>query len=120
MSITNYNRGRNPFTFKAGEDFEYWSLKNLYATNKVDQVYVLRGLFINTTSKYGPQGVAVLGDRYVNLPKHMTAVVEDILQDQEAIQQINECRAGFKIYDYMNQNGNKSYSIEFVNIEESF
>ena len=120
MSITNYNRGKNPFTFKASEDFEYWSLKNLYKTNKADQVYLLRGLFINKTSKYGPQGVAVLNDRYVNLPNHLTDTVEKILEDQDAIDQINESRAGFRIYDYKNQNGQTSYSVEFVDIENPF
>ena len=120
MSITNYNRGTNPFTFKAGESFEYWSLKNLYKINKVDEVYLLRGLFINKTSKFGPQGVAVLTDRYVNLPNHLTETVNRILEDQDAIDQINDCKAGFRIYDYKNQNGQTSYSVQFVDIEDSF
>lgn len=96
-------------------DFEYYSLEEMYKSD--DEVYPVRGLYINNKSMYEPAPVLATDEFYVNLPAHMLNDVKDILADKAAIADINRGIVGFKIYSYEQKRFNKiCYSITWVDI----
>lgn len=117
MSIVKFNH-TSPFTFKAGDNFPYYSLKNLYDSNKPDTVYRVLALFINDRGRYGDKPLALTPHYYVNLPVHLLDDVMKMIRDQEIVDQINKGQAGFKIRTYSNRNGGTSYSVEWVDLPD--
>lgn len=108
-------------------NFEYYNLEDLFAEalerhegvieNANKEVYVIRGIYINTKSLYDPAPVIALDDRYVNLPSHMTQTCMDMLADPTCIKAINEGKCGFTIYEYEQKRFNKTcYSVEWVDV----
>lgn len=96
-------------------EFEYYSLEEMYESD--DEVYPVRGLYINKKSMYGPAPLLATDEYYVNLPEHMLDDVMNILEDRLAIADINRGVVGFKIYKYEQKRFNKiCYSITWVDI----
>lgn len=117
MSIVKFNH-TSPFTFKAGDGFKYYSLKQLAEGNKPDTVYRVMALFINDKGRYGDQPLVLTPYFYVNLPSHLCNDVTDMIRDPEIVEQINAGKAGFKIRSYTNRNGGTSYSVEWVDVAD--
>lgn len=105
------------------ENFEYYSLKDLYEMNGPDQEYVLRGVFINKNKpekqlkEYGVSPVGILEDKLINLPNHLAAEVEEMLTSEEDIEDIKAGRAVFKIRSY-ESHGKTCYSPDWQEVEE--
>ena len=99
-------------------NFPFYSLKNLYDSNKPDTVYRVLALFINDRGRYGDQPLALTPHYYVNLPVHLLDDVMKMIRDQEIVDQINKGQAGFKIRTYSNRNGGTSYSVEWVDLPD--
>ena len=86
-----------------------------YNEQEVHQIY---GLFINEKGKYGKRPYVATDIHLIDLPQHMTPVIEQMLQDPEVIQQINEGKAGFTVRAYMSNNYQREcYAITFVDIK---
>lgn len=117
FKFSNLNKG-NKFTFKPEKDFSYISLKELLQINKGDLevVYPVRALYVNKSSKFGPQGLVALDECYVNLPKHMLEDVESIIDSEEAVEAVNAGQCGMKIRPYEDRNGRDQLSIDWVDI----
>ena len=102
--------------------FGYIKLADLYKEYGSETVFKLLGVYINNRSKYGEEPVCSATDRkgkgyYINLPKFLLSKVKDILEDEEAIKDINAGLAGFTIRKYHNVTYDKDcYSIEFCDI----
>ena len=112
-----YNSAVNKFTWQTDQTFEFFKLQDLFMEDR-DEVHTLRGLWVNEDSKYGPSPVAVLDDRYVNLPGHMLQKVRDIIADDEAVNDINAGKVGFTVYQYNDDKHDKTcFSIRFVDIK---
>lgn len=78
---------------------------------------VVRGFFINTKSKYGANPIAILDDALVNLPKHLTDTVTDIMASEELVDGVNAGKCGISIYSYENKKyGGTCYSVKFVDM----
>lgn len=79
-------------------------------------VHLVNGLFV-TPSPYGDQGVLINASlkALINLPIHMTPVVEKINNDAEAIDAINNGKVGF-IVDTYNSHEKTCFSIKFVDL----
>ena len=116
MSITKFNSKGNSFIYRAPEGTPYKKLKDLYDKKHPDNFWVILGAFVHN-GQYGENAVLVTKDCYVNLPDHMVQKVKDLLNDDEVIEQINAGAAGFKIYEYENAKGNKSFSVTFCDVE---
>lgn len=108
-------------------DYEYFSLEDLFdealATNEGDidaaseEVFPIRGVYINTRGNFDPAPVIATDDRYVNLPSHMTEICQQMLADPSCIKAINEGKCGFSIYKYQQRRYNKTcYSVKWVDI----
>jgi hypothetical protein len=114
---SKFNKDVRKFTLDT-EGFEYYNLSDLYENNGADEVYPLFGFYINKKGNYGDAPVAYTDEYFVNLPQHMLEVVKNIMTDEEGVQDINEGKVGFKIYEYMDEKHNKKcYSIRFEDIE---
>lgn len=102
MAFKNFTQKKVQFNVNT-EGFKFTSHKDL----EKDKVYDFLGCFI-TTGKYGKQAVIITNGMLVNCPSHMVKVVEDILNDDEAIADINNGHAGFKTYDYTDKKYNRA------------
>ena len=118
MSITRFNKNFVHFTFKAGEDFKYYSLKELYEKYGKDAVYRVNALYINDTGYYGKTPLVVGDEYYINLPSHLVDTVEEIRADEDLVNDINNGKVGFKIYEYYVKKYNKkAYSVNWIELD---
>ena len=79
-------------------------------------LHLVNGLFV-TPSPYGEQGVLICANlkALINLPIHMTPVVEKINNDAEAIDAINNGKVGFIIDSYTSHE-RICYNVKFVDL----
>lgn len=111
MGIANkYNRGSKFDVDTTG--FEYVKLTQL---NK-DESYKLRGFYINTKGEYGASPVAILDDRFVNLPQHLLETVRDMLIDDDTIEAIRAGKFGFIPREYVDKKGKTRVSVEWCDL----
>lgn len=92
FNFSKYNR--------AGQ--EYKTLGGLFEENP-DLIHPIRSIYVNTKSKFGDAPVIVSDGYNINLPKHMTATVLEMMQDAEAMTLIRAGKVGIKIYTYTNE-----------------
>lgn len=96
-------------------DFEYINTADLVKKDGIGKKYPLTAIYINSKSKYGESPVFATDKCLVNIPSHMTETAKQILEDDEAIQQINDGQVGFKLYEYTKDD--KPYiGVEFVDM----
>lgn len=116
--INKLNKKIVKFNFEPEDNFIYVKLEDLFKENGKDTIYRVRGLYINNNGYYGKSPLAVLDNCFLNLPQHLVETVEVIHDDEELIQDINDGKMGFKIYEYLNKKQNKRcYSVEWVEID---
>lgn len=107
--LNKYSNGGAPqYNFDKHER-EFKKLQDLQLTS-----YTIEALFINTKGKFGNQGVIYTSDAIVNLPNHLTSLIEDMRNDQEVTDAINARQLAFEVYDYVSEQGRKGYSINIV------
>lgn len=117
MSVTRFNSDVAKFVFEPAEDFEFKTLGELYKENGKDAVYTVRGAYINTKGMYGENPVIVCDDCYVSLPKHLTQTVKEIRADKQLVDDVNNGKVGFEIYEYVQKTYKKTcYSINWLDI----
>ena len=114
----NSTSSSNMFTFKQIENAPYVKCKQLYDEGYREGVktFVILGTFVNEASRYGRSAALICDGFYISLPEHMIKKVDEILQDPEAIADINARKVGGYIYKYQNRNGGDSYSVTFVDL----
>ena len=74
-----------------------------------DNVVKIDGLYINKKSNYKAHRVAIMVHENVllDLPSHMTDIVNEILQDSESIDLIKKGLVGLKAHEYVDKTYNK-------------
>ena len=82
-----------------------------------NQVYTVRGLFISTKGKYGPHPVAVGDDFFIDLPKHATEDVKNIIACDDDVLAINNGLVGIKARPY-EKDGKTYIGFDWVDITE--
>lgn len=108
FNFSKYNR--------AGQ--EYKTLGGLFE-EQGDLICPVRSIYINTKGKFGDAPVVVSDGFNINLPKHMTATVQEIIADPEAMAEIRAGKVGIKPYEYTNEAeypGETFYGCTFENI----
>ena len=101
------------------EGFEYFNLETLYEDNGEDHVYPIMGFYINHKSDYGDAPVAILEDKFANLPQHLLDEVLEIMKSEDDVSDIKAGKVGFSIYSYEKElkKGTKTcYSIRWVDL----
>lgn len=119
MSIESYNKNAVVFKHQPAPGAPYFKLEELYNNNGPDKVYPLLGLYINKTSKYGPQPVLFTAGWYANAPAHMLDQCDAILKDEQTIADINAGRCGWIIYKYEDSNKKERYSVRFKDLTKA-
>ena len=121
MGIAKFNK-TSKFSYKLEGEPNYIGLKELYEKMGDDGVAKLLMFYKNTKGKFGDEFVAVVSFGGVvynaNLPKHMNDTMSKMYDDDETVAEINEGKAGIKVYTYHSNTYNKDcYSVEFVEID---
>ena len=98
---TRHNKG-NKFDIDT-EGFKYFSLKELFDEFGEDYIHGLQGIYINRKSEYGDAPVAILTDRFANLPSHLLEECQEILNSDEDVAEIKAGKVGFSIYPYQKE-----------------
>lgn len=114
---SKYSKQAVHFTFDS-TGLPYKSLADLYRDNGEKHVYPIRAIYINTKGRYGDQALLACDDYIVNLPNHLLSICVQMREDAEAVDAINQGKAGFKIYPYVGNTGNKGFSVNWVDIED--
>lgn len=104
MKITKYGKKKSPFNVDTRE-FGFEKL--------TEGEYHVMGFFINNKSKYGSNPVLITDGSFINLPKYMLGMVKEILEDSEAIEDINSGNTFAKFEEIETPNG-KTFSIQFI------
>lgn len=113
--LNKYSNGGAKFEYDNEKEREYVKLGEL----DMSKTYPIEALFINTKGKFGDQGVIISGNYIVNLPNHLTEMIEDMRQDDEMVEAINNRLFDFEIYEFESKKYNrKSYSINLVPSEK--
>lgn len=115
MSIANkYNRS-SVFNAKPKGNLEYYSLEELFNQNRKE--HIVLSMYINTKGKYGPTPTILTNDCFINLPKHLTETVTEMMHDKEVIDTVNNGNLGIEIYEYFSNKFNKKcYSINWIDL----
>ena len=111
---SKFNKGTGKkFNYEMdGKNFTYVKLSEL----KPDTTYTIKMFYINKKSKYGDAPCCVLDGNIVNLPKHTLDTVLEIINDAEAVEQINNGKFGIKSVSY-EKDGKTLYAPEWVDID---
>lgn len=114
--LNKYSNGGIRFDYDNEKEREYIKLGELNSS----KTYPIEALFINTKGKYGNQGVIISGDYIVNLPQHLTEMIEEMRQDEEMVEAINQRLFDFEIYEFESKKYNrKSHGINLVPSEKA-
>lgn len=114
--LNKYSNGAAKFEYDNEKEREYIKLGELDSS----KTYPIEALFINTKGKFGDQGVIISGDYIVNLPNHLTEMIEEIRQDSEMVDAINQRLFDFEIYEFESNKYNRvSHSINLVPSEKA-
>lgn len=113
--LNKYSNGGIRFDYDNEKEREYIKLSELDSS----KTYPIEALFINTKGKFGDQGVIISGDYIVNLPNHLTEMIEEMRQDSEMVDAINQRLFDFEIYEFESKKYNRtSHSINLVPSEK--
>lgn len=108
--LNKYSNGGTPQYDFIKKEREFKKLQDLQLGVKNP----INALFINTKGKFGNQGVIYTNGSIVNLPNHLTSLIEDMRSDSEVTDAINEQKLAFEVYEYESEQGRKGYSINIV------
>jgi len=113
-----YNKGKERNFDIDIRDFRFMSMEDVFK-NFGENVIKVDGLYINTKSDYGDHPVAINVDDglLIDLPQHMTEVVEEILKDSDSISLIKKGYVGLRAQKYVSKKYKKTcYSAEWVDL----
>ena len=112
-----YSKAAPLFTVRVSKP-TYTNLADLFREYGTDHVFPVAGIYINNKGKYGPQPSAAISESLVvNLPPHLLDICETMRKDPEAVDAINDGKAGFKVYQYTTKSGKLCYSVNWVDIK---
>ena len=100
-----WNVNTNGFTFKKLSDFYNQGIKTI-------QIF---GFFFTKSEEYGLQPVAIARNCLVNLPKHKTEVISDMLKNADCVNAIKNGECSLKIREYKSKYGKTCYDFDFIN-----
>lgn len=106
-----YNKG-SKFTFKTPEKADFKKLSDFAEGTTL----VLKAIYINSKGKYQPHPVFVTETHLVDIPAGNTDTVNKILEDDEAIADINAGKVGFVVEKYTSKKYGEQTGFRFVDL----
>lgn len=109
MGLSNHNSNSVRWVVDNSE-FSYIKIKELVEKRR----YPLFGFFISKDNGYGEGAVLITADYNVNIPARYVEVLRDMLQDPEAIEEINDGRGWFSYEIFKSEKYNRDgYRLTF-------
>lgn len=100
MSIASkYNKGTK-YNYVMKEGAEFKTLEDLFKEHDENSIFPVYGFFINTKGLYGDNPIAMSHDFYISLPEHLLDDIKQMMDDDEATEQINAGGLGLQIRPY--------------------
>ena len=121
---SKYNKQGNRFDYIIPEDSGHTFVKasdlfENFAEN--EKGVVVRSMYLNNKGKYGAHGVLVCDTPaiLIDCPNHMTETIKDIMNDDDAVAQINAGKLAVKAYKYDTKNAacGFAYGLEFIDVD---
>lgn len=108
-------KGQPKFTYNADIN-TYVGINEFLKDHSIEDRYVVHGMFVTKTGKYGPRGVVILDGFNLYVPKHMNDTIMQIRSNPDMIQAINEgkCDMIFRSYE---KDGAEHITVSFVDAE---
>ena len=98
------------------EGFEYMTREKLYK-EAPDNIYTLRGLYINKKGKFGDHPVAITDNCFIDFPDYMTDEVMQIMTSEEDVNDILAGKVGFTIQEFTDKTfGRTCYGISWEDL----
>lgn len=111
----NYNTDKK-FTHTPSENAPYVKPLQLLEKYGEKKVYPIRALYTSNKGKFGTSASIACDGFLVNAPSHLVETIEQMLNDESAINAINAGIAGFQLYPYENKFG-KQAGLTWVDIK---
>lgn len=111
--FNKFNKKKNPTWNYDTTDFEYVKTSDVYA--KIgDKPFNVHGVFVTPDNGYGEGAVLIADKCFVNAPKNFVSTVKEILNDDNAVSEINEHGVQVFIEKYYSKKYHRDgYSIVF-------
>ena len=100
-----WNVDTKDFTFKKLSDFYNYGIKAV-------RVF---GFFFTKSTEYGLQPVAIARNCLINLPKHKTDTISDMLKNADCVSAIKNGDCTLKLREYKSKYGKTCYDFDFIN-----
>lgn len=100
-----WNVNTEGFTFRKLGDFFNQGIKTI-------QVF---GFFFVKSNEFGLQPIAITNNCLVNLPKHKTEDISDMLKIDECVNAIKNGECSLKLRKYKSQYNKVCYDFDFIN-----
>lgn len=115
MKFNDLFTGSPKFTFNADNN-QYISITEFLKDHSIEDRYVVHGMFVTKTGKYGPRGVVVLDGYNLYVPKHKIETINKIRETPELVDLINSghCDMIFREYE---KDGQNHITVDFVDPE---
>lgn len=113
FDFNKFNKKKSPTWNYNTSDFDYVKTSDVYA--KIgDMPFNIHGVFITPDNGYGEGAVLIADKCFVNAPKNFVPTVKEILNDDNAVKEINEHGARVFIEQYYSKKYKRDgYSIVF-------
>lgn len=108
-------KGTPKFTYNADTN-EYISINEFLQDHSIENRYVVHGMFVTKSGKYGPRGVVVLDGYNLYVPKHVNDTIVKIRENPDMVEAINagHCDLIFREYE---KDGRNHITVSFVDPE---
>lgn len=112
--MSKYNKGNRWNVDTKG--FKFMKLSEVYKSDA--EVFPIKGVSVFST-KYGDSAVAIMDDKFINLPNHTIEDIRDMVRNDEVVKAIKDGKVGFTIHTYEDAKHNRGlcYGINWVDID---
>lgn len=117
MKFTKFNKTNRIDWNVNFSNFPYRKIADVYSEGV--KFVKIRGFYVQN-GKFGKQANAITDSYILNLPKHATETIEQILDDSEAVESIKNGECWIQLYSYHSKTYNREcFSFNFVDESEA-
>lgn len=107
-------KGSPKFTYNADTN-EYIGITDFLRDHDRNITYMVHGMFITKSGKYGPRGIVILDGFNLYVPKHINDMIVEIRSNADMVEAINNGHCGITFRDY-EKDGRTHTTVDFVDM----